>query len=81
MKRGLKVDNIIAIGCSQSRYNHCPDEKGTERRWMRLETPSDISYNHCPDEKGTESTTEVRAFKVEAQVTTIAPMKRGLKAH
>ena len=36
-------------------YNHCPDEKGTERINLWLCTFTNLtSYNHCPDEKGTE---------------------------
>ena len=39
----------------------------------------DIRYNHCPDEKGTESLNISTAKLSRYCVTTIAPMKRGLK--
>ena len=37
-----------------------------------------LSYNRCPDEKGTESSLNCRS-RVRAHVTTVTPMKRGLK--
>ena len=62
------------------RYNHCPDEKGTESLWG-WQTPhrAGPSYNHCPDEKGTESSDDKYHIAEIRWVTTIAPMKRGLK--
>ena len=38
-----------------------------------------ISYNRYPDEKGTERFQCVLMFAFQADVTTVSPMKRGLK--
>ena len=79
MKRGLKdisngPNNFIYTG-----YNHCPDEKGTESPLRTWRTSDCTGYNHCPDEKGTESQTAADSIVCWLVVTTIAPMKRGLK--
>ena len=39
------------------------------------------SYNRCPDEKGTESQAMGKPLNEMYMVTTVAPMKRGLKDH
>ena len=39
----------------------------------------DARYNHCPDEKGTERSVVISDLSNCPVVTTIAPMKRGLK--
>ena len=55
MKRGLKVNAVLCCTDSTDRYNHCPDEKGTESSALeRLALRLRLRYNHCPDEKGTE---------------------------
>ena len=55
MKRGLKAVKESGISGAINGYNHCPDEKGTERSAKdRVHIPFPDSYNHCPDEKGTE---------------------------
>ena len=63
-----------------SSYNRYPDEKGTERiqNTAQPSTRSMNSYNRYPDEKGTESgrINETRDLR---EVTTVTPMKRGLK--
>ena len=65
----------------QGGYNHCPDEKGTESNGDNSVIPTieQAGYNHCPDEKGTE---RIQLLQMQIEifiVTTIAPMKRGLK--
>ena len=56
MKRGLKDPNYAEIDSIIDSSNHCPDEKGTERRVNIISlTCTGLSSNHCPDEKGTES--------------------------
>ena len=65
---------------SEVGYNHCPDEKGTERRITERPSSQRVhGYNHCPDEKGTESIVCLLCAHPFREVTTIAPMKRGLK--
>ena len=54
MKRGLKVAYMKNLKAEEKGYNHCPDEKGTER-------------------------TQMSDNRQQGAVTTIAPMKRGLK--
>ena len=39
------------------------------------------SYNRYPDEKGTERATNSRVMVPRVPVTTVTPMKRGLKDH
>ena len=66
-----------------SRYNRYPDEKGTERLCIAIKNSPKtraICYNRYPDEKGTESRRSDRARLWACQVTTVTPMKRGLKA-
>ena len=38
-----------------------------------------MGYNRFPDEKGTESTSSTPALTAPLEVTTVTPMKRGLK--
>ena len=41
--------------------------------------PHHRRYNPCPDEKGTESRGNAIKWEGPLDVTTLAPMKRGLK--
>ena len=71
MKRGLKAELNLCIDEKGTNirwsYNRYPDEKGTE-------SYANWSYNRYPDEKGTET------LWTTMGVTTVTPMKRGLKA-
>ena len=80
MKRGLKASQSTDTLYDVSSYNRYPDEKGTER----LEGEDDElycrrSYNRYPDEKGTESPDPLSYPPPLHAVTTVTPMKRGLK--
>ena len=59
-------------------YNRFPDEKGTERSVRRKPKSPTPRYNRFPDEKGTERHQQV-LITVKYRVTTVSPMKRGLK--
>ncbi len=61
-------------------YNRFPDEKGTESEKIGQAWRKVSSYNRFPDEKGTERLANTGGAKREKQVTTVSPMKRGLKA-
>ena len=65
---------------SRRRYNRYPDEKGTER-WQVIRDARERqeSYNRYPDEKGTESCRTESWHVHLSRVTTVTPMKRGLK--
>ena len=60
------------------RYNRYPDEKGTESILDSGNTAHECCYNRYPDEKGTERASKHRP-KALLMVTTVTPMKRGLK--
>ena len=78
MKRGLKVSFFMSMKCLKPGYNRYPDEKGTERSVTSSREQMNKSYNRYPDEKGTESFRD-KGFGHLEQVTTVTPMKRGLK--
>ena len=80
MKRGLKVSLDYSHPTCHASYNPCPDEKGTERTPPTPRRHELQCYNPCPDEKGTESHAQAHATRHQP-VTTLAPMKRGLKDH
>ena len=87
MKRGLKANSLHAdVFDGHERYNRYPDEKGTERTSKALSITKYGNvvlhcYNRYPDEKGTESRRIIRlnSLNPRAEVTTVTPMKRGLK--
>ena len=81
MKRGLKATCRAPVAWIRTSYNHCPDEKGTESGSLRPFFTAPHGYNHCPDEKGTESLFHRIVVTHSSAVTTIAPMKRGLKVN
>ena len=62
-------------------YNRYPDEKGTERSLSQPSMRSNSCYNRYPDEKGTERSIVDQHFTDDSLsiVTTVTPMKRGLK--
>ena len=80
MKRGLKDPLPGPHDRRHNRYNRYPDEKGTEslRQGLQLRLPSPC-YNRYPDEKGTERELLRWEQFFETGVTTVTPMKRGLK--
>ena len=78
MKRGLKVRCRRRRRESYPSYNRYPDEKGTESEDKILQYAPEDGYNRYPDEKGTESLRRAHAVRVYL-VTTVTPMKRGLK--
>ena len=62
-------------------YNRYPDEKGTESSSELKITGTVLScYNRYPDEKGTERFAVAVVLADFTRVTTVTPMKRGLKA-
>ena len=60
-------------------YNRFPDEKGTESTLLYQQRHRVGGYNRFPDEKGTESEIRHTIHKYICRVTTVSPMKRGLK--
>ena len=87
MKRGLKARlRSLETGCdSLVSYNRYPDEKGTESLVQKLDLAVEregTRYNRYPDEKGTESLLcAVQICRGIVPVTTVTPMKRGLKGN
>ena len=81
MKRGLKAMEEGDNPPSCSRYNRYPDEKGTESCSKGHDNGNwGLSYNRYPDEKGTERRFTNFTRVASRGVTTVTPMKRGLKA-
>ena len=63
-------------------YNRYPDEKGTEKECDELDDRTKVlmvRYNRYPDEKGTERRLCEPTVDSPVAVTTVTPMKRGLK--
>ncbi len=60
-------------------YNRFPDEKGTESTIAQFQEWRQMSYNRFPDEKGTERKRVAAPPPSIMKVTTVSPMKRGLK--
>ena len=79
MKRGLKDTGKPRTRNARKCYNRFPDEKGTERNHKRKESVFVVGYNRFPDEKGTESRITRFGGQGLTEVTTVSPMKRGLK--
>ena len=79
MKRGLKVARNAVISIGWNGYNRFPDEKGTESEYKQADAIAQFSYNRFPDEKGTERSMEAEEKEFQETVTTVSPMKRGLK--
>ena len=78
MKRGLKEGVHVSVDVVIERYNRFPDEKGTERGERQTCESRFICYNRFPDEKGTERF-HLNLVLGHCKVTTVSPMKRGLK--
>ena len=79
MKRGLKVKVDIRDTLLKFGYNRFPDEKGTESHNGILTVWRELCYNRFPDEKGTERSSSALKSSRLMSVTTVSPMKRGLK--
>ena len=79
MKRGLKAPKPIRPVNRRVSYNRYPDEKGTERTSPDQYYQSPRGYNRYPDEKGTERLWFFLRLARFSLVTTVTPMKRGLK--
>ena len=79
MKRGLKDVHVGRRPPNLLSYNRFPDEKGTERRPTAVRRRRSRCYNRFPDEKGTESLILSCSVSFGLEVTTVSPMKRGLK--
>ena len=79
------TESYESASCHQGRgwsYNRFPDEKGTESVCPSRQLPVlSRSYNRFPDEKGTESQAWEMEHLDHERVTTVSPMKRGLKVH
>ena len=60
-------------------YNRYPDEKGTESLLLIRLSEKSLRYNRYPDEKGTERLHNTCHAASAPFVTTVTPMKRGLK--
>ncbi len=60
-------------------YNRFPDEKGTESLPDIADSTEIPGYNRFPDEKGTERWSTTHTHNSFESVTTVSPMKRGLK--
>ena len=71
----LRISVISLSSC----YNRFPDEKGTESRADNRSHRSQSCYNRFPDEKGTERPHKAPGNITGVGVTTVSPMKRGLK--
>ena len=81
-EKGTESSTLDRPVIAFTRYNRFPDEKGTEStNACGFGSVSLGRYNRFPDEKGTESVTLERGECCLLLVTTVSPMKRGLKAH
>ncbi len=78
MKRGLKCSPAALVFITCSRFNLCPDEKGTEIDiYLATIILFNPSFNLCPDEKGTEILLELRDRAFEASGFNLCPDEKG----
>ena len=80
MKRGLKAARPRRRTGKGRRYNHCPDEKGTESKALyHAIAQVFLVTTIAPMKRGLKVFHFVAGGQTCLGVTTIAPMKRGLK--
>ena len=80
-EKGTESKQLMPFaGAKTVGYNRYPDEKGTERHPESHADSRGTGYNRYPDEKGTERLIICICDDQRKDVTTVTPMKRGLKA-